>query len=157
MTHPCPSSAGRLCWWCIAGTGVPQGAVLCPWVKPRANRLRGWEGKPPHQSDKEYPGVFDLRLCPPLLQSRGDPAEGGNSRGQEGWEAPEGDPQVWSRSCQRCSRVMATVETTAQGRGGSCGVCAARSLSCAGTEASRALPSLSVVADVQAGNKEITV
>lgn len=72
----------------------------------------------------------------------------------EGWEAPEGYLQVWSRSPQRSSRVLTTSETTTQDGGGSCSIRVARCLSCAGTEASWALPPLR---RARAGNKEITV
>lgn len=40
---------------------------------------------------------------------------------------------------------------------GSCGIGVACSFACIGTEASRALPSLNMVADLQAGNKEVPV
>lgn len=61
----------------------------------------------------------------------------------EGWEAVKMYLKVCSGSPQRLSQVMTAMGLTSQERDGVCGFCASSSFSCKGTEASRALPSLS--------------
>lgn len=146
----CDPSMSQLSWsdelgvyWCHQ-----QPTVFMP---VKLNCLRGWEGKPQHPSKKDQQNILSRPSSVSALPSY-------NPLGiihEEG--IPEGRRigRLLRATCKSGLEALRGTPPQRQPLGVEMGAVA--SFSCVGIEASHALPSLSLAANMQAGNKGISL